>query len=815
MLKEIARLHGEISAEEPRKRTLLRVLDLDPTDAEAKQALAAIAAAKPAPRQPEPEPRPAAAQGRHTPAAKPPSEEVEASEDLSLLDEEGSDALLVVAEDSMADARESAAPSYSNISGLLIAAEGYESNGNYDQAEEALKNVLLFDEEHYDAHERLKDVYLATDRRVDAVRELLWLSLSWDTRDLERSRSFARAAFELAPRAEATRSRLEVLGLDSETGELVSQTEEVVFVDESLESFEADELSHESSAAALPEQPALPFAQLSARAPEGTLRHQDAAGLALDPLDIPFQPDDFEETAQPRRARRTAELYDFDVAALLDQPMSARDFDHGAGAGASGAAFEDSAHPARGDTDMAALLDAPISQDEFDAAPPARRSSRVSANLLDEPLDDFGLADDHFERSDLHEVTPFADALPQSSAAAVARQSSSLLVVDEDSYAELESEELEFGRPSPGTARTELTFEPDELPSLESEPSGFDHVHTLEAEHTQRELPSLSPEPLAANEQPTFKDYGSDDEYRTGEAPEPTVPAEPIPALLRSSSQANFEDFRPSAAAPVTVPAPAAQPSVATTPPEVMTPEIEEALDEAEFFASQGLPDEALEVVQEAILIYPGSAALKKRLLEYEAAADAVDEAAEQKQEELSLDESFDIAEQLASELAEAEPPSAHDDMVDVESVFAQFKKGVAQQIGEDDTDTHFDLGIAYKEMGLLDDAIGEFEVSARSPARACTALTMVGMCHLEKGDPMKAVSYFERALNGSVRGQAEELALGYEIGNAYEAAGQLDKALSAFERVAARDRTFRGVGGRLDQLKRRGILSEASRASR
>jgi tetratricopeptide (TPR) repeat protein len=204
---------------------------------------------------------------------------------------------------------------------------------------------------------------------------------------------------------------------------------------------------------------------------------------------------------------------------------------------------------------------------------------------------------------------------------------------------------------------------------------------------------------------------------------------------------------------------------------------------------------------------------LKARLAQYETAADEKDEAAA-KEEELGPDDSFDIAQQLASELASVPPPSPHDEMVDVESVFAQFKKGVAAQISEDDTDTHFDLGIAYKEMGLTDDAIGEFELSAKSPKRACIAWTMVGMCHLEKGDAFKAVSFFERALSQPVKAAAEEIALNYEIGNAYELSGQLPKALSAFERVAARDRTFRGVVGRVEQLKRRGVSASASGAT-
>jgi tetratricopeptide (TPR) repeat protein len=260
-------------------------------------------------------------------------------------------------------------------------------------------------------------------------------------------------------------------------------------------------------------------------------------------------------------------------------------------------------------------------------------------------------------------------------------------------------------------------------------------------------------------------------------------------------------------------PAPAA-PAARVEAPELILPEVEEALDEAGFFASQGLLDEALEVVQEAILIYPKSAALKARLVEYEAAADEQEAAAETHEEEAALDESFDIAQQLASELVDVPAPTGHDEMVDVESVFAQFKKGVAAQIAEDDTDTHFDLGIAYKEMGLIDDAIGEFEISAKSPKRACTALTMVGMCHLEKGDAPKAVSYFERALSQPAKAASEELALGFEIANAYELSGQLEKALASFEKVASRDRTFRGVVGRIDQLKRRGVSLSASGAT-
>src|SRR5262249_29552450 len=159
-------------------------------------------------------------------------------------------------------------------------------------------------------------------------------------------------------------------------------------------------------------------------------------------------------------------------------------------------------------------------------------------------------------------------------------------------------------------------------------------------------------------------------------------------------------------AAPAAAPAPAA--AVQAPAQEAVGPEIDEVLDEADFFASQGMMEEALEVIQEAILIYPTSNALHSRLLDYEARADAQEQAEEQAAD---TDDSFDIAEQLANELSDVPAPSSHEEMIDVESVFAQFKKGVAAQISPEDSDTHFDLGIAYKEMGLTDDAISEFEL--------------------------------------------------------------------------------------------------------
>jgi len=59
--------------------------------------------------------------------------------------------------------------------------------------------------------------------------------------------------------------------------------------------------------------------------------------------------------------------------------------------------------------------------------------------------------------------------------------------------------------------------------------------------------------------------------------------------------------------------------------------------------------------------------------------------------------------------------------VADVDAVFAQFKSAAFRsQVEETDSATHYDLGVAYKEMGLVSDALKEFSLAARDPARDC-----------------------------------------------------------------------------------------------
>jgi tetratricopeptide (TPR) repeat protein len=167
-------------------------------------------------------------------------------------------------------------------------------------------------------------------------------------------------------------------------------------------------------------------------------------------------------------------------------------------------------------------------------------------------------------------------------------------------------------------------------------------------------------------------------------------------------------------------------------------------------------------------------------------------------------DEGFDFAEKLAEELAEVAEIAPMDEgaeMIDVETVFEQFKKGVAEQVSEDDSDTHFDLGIAYKEMGLLPDARREFQVAMGDPRRRCLCWTMIGMIYMEEGQPRDAIEAFQSGLESPEQTPAETIGLHYELGLACEAAGLPDQARLHYEFVFKREPQFREVGQRLQRL--------------
>lgn len=96
--------------------------------------------------------------------------------------------------------------------------------------------------------------------------------------------------------------------------------------------------------------------------------------------------------------------------------------------------------------------------------------------------------------------------------------------------------------------------------------------------------------------------------------------------------------------------------------------------------------------------------------------------------------------------------------------IFKEFKKGVDEKIGQEDYDTRYNLGIAYKEMGLVEEAIHEFLISSKHPLKFFDSAGLLGICFREKGMMDEAIGWFEKALAMPGRKDDEYNAVKYEI---------------------------------------------------
>lgn len=136
--------------------------------------------------------------------------------------------------------------------------------------------------------------------------------------------------------------------------------------------------------------------------------------------------------------------------------------------------------------------------------------------------------------------------------------------------------------------------------------------------------------------------------------------------------------------------------------------------------------------------------------------------------------------------------------------IFDEFKKGVDEKIGHEDYDTRYNLGIAYKEMGLLEEAIHEFLISSRHPAKFFDSAGLLGLCFREKGMFGEAVSWFERAMEAPGRKNEEYLAVKYELVITYKSQEDYPSAKKAAEDILRVNPGYRNITDIYEEIKRK-----------
>ena len=136
-----------------------------------------------------------------------------------------------------------------------------------------------------------------------------------------------------------------------------------------------------------------------------------------------------------------------------------------------------------------------------------------------------------------------------------------------------------------------------------------------------------------------------------------------------------------------------------------------------------------------------------------------------------------------------------------LEEIVEGFKKGVAESLSPEDYDTHFNLGIAYREMGLIDEAIGEFQIAAKDATYLVDCCSLLGACFLDKGLPELAVRWYQKGLATPELSEESTLGLLYDLGNLYLSIGEQEKAHRTFVEIYGTNSNYRDVVAKLEEL--------------
>jgi tetratricopeptide (TPR) repeat protein len=145
--------------------------------------------------------------------------------------------------------------------------------------------------------------------------------------------------------------------------------------------------------------------------------------------------------------------------------------------------------------------------------------------------------------------------------------------------------------------------------------------------------------------------------------------------------------------------------------------------------------------------------------------------------------------------------PSHTDEQREFHEILEQFKRGIEQNLDSEDFQAHYDLGIAFKEMGLLDEAIGEFQKALRAQEGRLRTSEALGMAFFEKGQYAVCESVLRRAVENLDGSDESKIGLLYWMGRASEALGKDADAIASYERAMVVDIRFMDLSQRVQRL--------------
>jgi tetratricopeptide (TPR) repeat protein len=649
---------------------------------------------------------------------------------------------------------------------ILTEADVYTKYGLHQKAIDHVRKVFAFDPGNVEARERLKDILLAQGREDEAIQELLQLARQHAAADPGRAELYLRELLGAEPAHQealelAERYRLNLTGsadveaaddfegssYDLETSARGRADSELSEFDEeySFEDLELDSQVAEAAPRAAPETlDESEFADLDYQRRPGRSRAEPLPGAGKPSLDL---------TESARPARR--------LTSILESAEAGTDDGRSFAPGRPGQ-----------DVTQEVSIDQVEEAVEFDDDPlsyPGSRSAVV-------PVADDAISFDDasaFGAEPLDEV-PGLDAGVPTVGGGVARERSAphgrspaAARMEEPQFVPAARDDLDdadygadpdlFGTGAGGGRAPEIF---DEF-APEDEPPASNLTVSPSDDFSDAAATEFVPPPEFAG--PSFDEFAS--------------PPEPGGDFGQELGDDDLEMATPVGPADGEMPASGAEEG---------GDGVEDDLDEADFFISQGLYGEARDILVGLLEASPGHTLIKAKLADLD----------EMIRSQGGAEPDFELP---ASALSAAPPGRAASPAAGGPGRPAVL---LEKPVADEDADTHYDLGLAYKEMGLNDEAINAFKKVIHVRGREVQCHLMIGLCLRDKRSYSESIAQFKSGLYVEGISEREKHTLYYEIGTTYEALKDPQEALYYFEMVAKKDPKYRDVSERVTRLK-------------
>lgn len=139
----------------------------------------------------------------------------------------------------------------------------------------------------------------------------------------------------------------------------------------------------------------------------------------------------------------------------------------------------------------------------------------------------------------------------------------------------------------------------------------------------------------------------------------------------------------------------------------------------------------------------------------------------------------------------------------DLVEIVQEFRRQVEIKLDQKNFEARYNLGLAFLEQSLYEEAIAEFELAAADPARAADCWGLIGQCYVKKRNYPEARRCFEGAISLTPAESPERFALAYELASLYEMMSENEAALALYREVSAWNPKFRNTAKRVKILEK------------